>query len=97
MSLGGILPLDNLGDVTHGATGFEAGPIHGGAGMDLTGTSAVGVHGPGGVNAGGDVNLAAQSAHLGVGAGGHEVVGLGTPGQAGNHLDLTVADQNLSL
>jgi len=93
MSLGGILPLDNL---THGSTGVEAGPINGGAGVDLSGTNAVGVHAPG-VDAGGDLNLVNQSGHLGVNAAGHEVVGLGTPGAAGNTADVTVADQTIGL
>lgn len=97
MSLGGILPLDNLGNVTHGSAGVDAGPLTGGAGLDLTGTSAAGLHGPAGLNAGGDVNLLAQSGHVGVSAAGHEVVGVGSDSLTSGHADVTVLDNTVSL
>ncbi|MGA8118111.1 MAG: hypothetical protein WCA46_31145 [Actinocatenispora sp.] len=93
MSLGGMLPLDNLSDVTHGSVTVD-GPISGGAGLDLTGTSAAGVH-VGNVSAGGDLNVVDHSAHLGIDPGTGQSIGVGVPGSDGSPADVSLGGAGL--
>ncbi len=89
MDLGGILPLDNLGNAGAGSVHID-GPISGGAGLDLSqGSAAGGLH-VGNVSGGGDISLADHSAHLGIDPGTGSPIGLGLPGSNGAPADLSL-------
>ncbi|GID13788.1 hypothetical protein [Actinocatenispora rupis] len=83
MSLGGILPLDNLGDATHASVAVD-GPVQGAGGLDLAGVSGGAVH-AGPLTVGGGASLADPGASVGV-SGVHGLV----PDSVGGNTGLTL-------